>query len=250
MAQRATVHYNYLNQLCINGVPQTHTRRGVVLPIFRIAGGSPEGEGEGTGEGGSGEGGSSGSSGSEGQQGSSSSTGSGEGEKTGEGTETVTKADLDAITERMKAADRRATAAEQKVKEYEDKDKGDLQKATERVTELEGVVTQKDETIRTLVIRNAFLAENSYTWHDPEDAFGFVRAELKDAEVDEDGKLKGVNMKNVVKSLADRKKYLVKTETATESSGTSTGSSRRKGEEEGTPDKAKLKVKFPALQRR
>lgn len=122
-----------------------------------------------------------------------------------------TQADIDAIKARMQAADRRATAAELKAKSFEDKDKTELQRATDRSSELEQELTTLKESVKALRLGNAFLSANTYTWHDPDLALAQVDKDL--LELDDDGTPSKESLKKALKALADKRPYLVKSAT-------------------------------------
>lgn len=164
------------------------------------------------------------------------------------GSKTVTQEDLNKVLERMKAADRRAAAAEQKVKEFEDKDKSEVTKATERAAELEAQVTDLKEQVKSLNLQNAFLAENSIDWHNKDAAL--QRADLSEV-LDAEGNVDKKALKKVLEDLAKAEPYLVKTEskeeTPTEPSGIPAGTGR-KGKTTGLTEE-ELRKKYPALNR-
>jgi hypothetical protein len=148
-------------------------------------------------------------SGSEGAEGTGSETGS-----EGQGSEDkkddkVSRAELDAVVERMKAADRRAEEAQKKVKEFEDKDKDEATKNAERIAALEAETQQKDQEISNLRIQNAFLSSNEVQWHDPDVAVGL--ADLSGV-LKEDGTVDKGALKSALKKLATDKPFLVKSE--------------------------------------
>jgi hypothetical protein len=101
------------------------------------------------------------------------------------------------MRERMRAADRRASTAEARVKELEP-----------AATELEGLkkqVAKQTETIKSLRLDNAFLTSD-IEWVDPDAALRL--ADLSEVEITEDGKVKG--LEDALKALAEKKPYLVK----------------------------------------
>lgn len=117
--------------------------------------------------------------------------------------------EYEALKARMKAADRRATAAENEAKSFKDKDKTELQKASDRVAELETAVEDKDSVIKKLRLHNAFLSANTYTWHDPELVMSQVQ--LDAVEVNEDGEPTAQSVKKELDRIAKARPYLVKT---------------------------------------
>lgn len=158
----------------------------------------------------------------------------------------ISKEEYDKIVDRMKAADRNAQAALAKVKEYEDKNKDEVTKATERAQELESAVKERDEVIKSLRLENAFALNQKYSWHDPSDVMELVRRR-DDVSIDEDGKVVGLD--KALDDIASKKKYLVKSDGSDAgdppTSGSSTGSGPRKDKK--TIDQEALRKKYPAL---
>lgn len=156
------------------------------------------------------------------------------------------KAELERVRSRMKAADRRATEAERKNKEFADKDKTELERAQSEAAEIKKQHDDAVAALRNTRLENAFYRDNSVSWNDPGDAFALL--DMSNVEIDDDGKVHG--MKEAIKSLASKKKYLVKAENdpSTEASGSSVNG-RRKGEP-NKPDRSALAKDFPALAHR
>jgi len=119
--------------------------------------------------------------------------------------DTISKADYDALMERMRAADKNRTAAETRLRELEDKEKGELEIAQRDLEEHKGKVTQLQSENRELRIQNAFLASNTYKWHDPEAALAL--ADLSNVVIGEDGKVTG--LKEALEALAKSKPFLL-----------------------------------------
>lgn len=220
------------------------TSKGVA--VFAIRGADPgdpdDQNGEG-GESGSGEnGGSGGGTGSEGQN-----TGNNEGSGENEGStpKTYSAEEFAALEARMKAADANASKAQNALKAIEDAKKDDLTKATEKVTELESSLKEKDNTIAELRFANEFALNNSVVWHDPSLVLAQVR-NRPEVTVNEDGTIKGLDA--ALKALAKEKPFLVKQDGETSGpprSGSSTGSGAS-----GKPpkkDEAALRRKYAAL---
>jgi len=94
------------------------------------------------------------------------------------------------------------------LKKRREGEKTDIQKATDRVTELQTAVDQqKAENRRLLVEHQVERAAGELKFHDPQDALVHIQAELKDVEIDEDGKVKGLD--ELLKKLAKAKPYLI-----------------------------------------
>jgi len=164
--------------------------------------------------------------------------------------EKVSRADLDAALRRMKAADKNAADLAKKVREYEDKDKDEKTKATERVEELESTLSSKDETIGQLRLQNAFLLSNSVTWDDPEYALDYAERKgyLKDVK-DEDGNVDAKELKRALEKLSKDKPSMVSKTSEDEdeddvpASGQRVGSKRKSTKKEA--DEADLRRRFP-----
>jgi hypothetical protein len=207
--------------------------------VYGIYGGDPDNPDDKTGD--SGDGQKDGENGSEG-------TGSeGQDDSAATGEAKVSKEEIDRLTERMKAADRRAAAAEAKVKEFEDKDKSETERLTEQVTTLQSQVQERDEVIKNLRFENAFALNAKYSWHDPQVVLGLVKGR-DDVTIEEDGTVKGLN--KALDAIAKEKSFLVKTEGTGGStpppSGSSTGSNGKNGSKNVTDAEA-LRKKYPAL---
>lgn len=160
----------------------------------------------------------------------------------------VSKADLLKLQKRMKAADQRASKAEAALKAIEDDKKDDLTKATDRVTELEGKVTELTEQLQSERLNNAFLAANKHTWHKPGAALKLAQSEgfLEDV-VQDDGTVDSKALETALNKLAKEHEYLVKSE----GSGSS-GEPSSKRSKNGKDDKAQSAAdarRAPALAR-
>lgn len=245
---------------------KVHPKTGAVLePLYvsatgraywPIMGASPDdpsnagGGASGTGEGGEGTG--SEGSGSEGQ-GSEGGQGSGEGEGGQGGKTTYTADEYEALKNRMQAADRRASTAEQKIKEAEDAKKGDLEKAQDKVKEHETTISTLTSQNADLRLQIAFLTSNDVTWHEGEAALKFAQSNgYLDGVVQEDGTIDKASLKSALKKLATEKKYLVKSASDDGDGGSGNGSSGGNvgtGNKNGMKpeDEAALRRKFPAL---
>lgn len=123
----------------------------------------------------------------------------------------VSKADYDAVVRRMKAADKRASELEAEKKKDEDAKKDELQKAQDKVTELEQSVEDAQKTIKSLRLENAFLTANKHTWHNPDVAMKLAQDQgyIEDI-IDEDGKVDKTALSKALDRLAKEHEYLVK----------------------------------------
>jgi hypothetical protein len=165
--------------------------------------------------------------------------------------EKVTKADLKRALARMKAADKRASEAEARLRKIDDDKKDDLTKATDRVTELEGDVEEKDKTIGSLRLQIAFLSSNKITWHKPGAALKLAQSEgyLDDLDTDTDGNITPKAMEQALAKLAKDNDYLVKPREGAGPSGSSAGGRSGNGKDDKqTEDEDRRRA--PALARR
>jgi hypothetical protein len=161
----------------------------------------------------------------------------------------VTQADLDAVVNRMKAADRRATEAENKLKEIARKDQSELERAQNDVQELTKRTAELIAALDAQALENAFLTSNKYTWHDPKDALALLDREGVEVK---DGKVTG--LEPAIAKLAKAKPHLIKPETGNGGGDSSSGASgspnngTRKGDaKKPAPD---LSKRFPALSKK
>lgn len=172
--------------------------------------------------------------------------------KAGGSEETVSKAEFEALKRRMQAADQRASNAETKVKDFEDKDKSDLEKANNRVEELEKRDRERDADFKALQMRDAFRDASDaeeLSWHNS----GLAMKELKQdlITVEDDGTVKG--MVNAIKALAKDHPYLVKPKDDDDNNeGQASGGSfgGKQGGKKVVDDKNKMSAKYPALRGR
>lgn len=162
--------------------------------------------------------------------------------------------ELEKLRRRMKAADRRASAAEQKVKEFENKDKDQLEVAAERIKELESALSEKDNVLRKQGLENAFYASNTVTWHNP--SLALKELDLEDVQDDETGEIDRAALKRSIEKLAKAQPYLVKSDADSNSkdkpkgkSGSNPGGSPQGNNGGKDADRAALERKYPALRK-
>lgn len=163
---------------------------------------------------------------------------------------TVSLTEYERLKERMQAADRAKSAAEQKVKEYEDKGKTETERLGGQVQTLTEENTSLKDRINSLLFENAFALNTKQKWHDPAVVLEIVK-KRDDISISDDGTIKG--MDKALEDLAKTKPFLVNGE-AEESgkndppaSGSPVGSGRK--EKSGKFDDAALRKKYPALNR-
>lgn len=162
----------------------------------------------------------------------------------------VPKSELEKTIERMKAADKRASELETKLKEIERKEKTELENAQSDLEETKTRLAAVQQDLSDLRLENAFLTQNKYTWHDPSDAMRLMDTE--GVRVDEDGKV--IGLADAVEKLAKAKPHLLKSDddnggkgnSSTEASGTPRNGTR-KGDKKDPPKD--YSARFPALKR-
>lgn len=119
------------------------------------------------------------------------------------------KSQLEQQRQRTLASDQRAAKIEAELKQLRDKDLPEIEKLKR---DFEDTVKQRDslkDSVNQLALDNAFLKENSVTWHSPETALKLV--DRSQVTIDDDGTVHG--MKEALTALAKSNPYLVKTET-------------------------------------
>lgn len=171
---------------------------------------------------------------------------------------TVSRDEFETLRRQLSAADKKREEAERKAKEFEDRDKTELDKATERATAAEAERDKAREEAAQLRLERTMLADPTYgadKWHDPEDVLVRLQRAVKDGQVTitDDGKVEGVP--NFLKKLSTEKKYLLKTESGSAGTTSATGSTmngdkRGKSDEDAKAKRARLEAEFPALRRR
>lgn len=164
------------------------------------------------------------------------------------------KEDSEVLRRRMKAADKRADEAEARLKKIEDAKKDDLTKATERAEELEKEIESRDEVIRELRLKNAFLSTNKHNWHDPDTALDLAeRNGYLEEVLSDDGEVDKVRLGKALDRLAKEKQFLVKTEEKkNDEPGEPSGEPAGGRSDNTKDDKAKkeaLRKRFPVLNR-
>ena len=162
-------------------------------------------------------------------------------------TNTVDRAELDAVRARMQAADQRASKAEADLKQLRDKDLPEAEKLKRDFEESQAQVTKLQETNTALALKVAFLSDNTYSWHNPERALKLV--DLSQVEIDADGNVRG--LKDALKALATSDGYLIKQEVKEEPkppAGTAPGNNGQSGT--SGPSTKGMAARIPALQTR
>lgn len=180
---------------------------------------------------------------------------SGQGGGQGAPPATVSKAEYDALMARMQAADKNYTAGQARIKELEDKDKSELEKAQADAAAAKKEADELKQNRTDMLTSNAFLiVKDSPTWHNSSAALALLDKSL--ITVKEDGTVEG--MEAAVKKLAADHPYLVKPagdgkddKDGKNGNQQASGSSNNGGGGGGkAPDRAKLEKRFPALRGR
>lgn len=158
----------------------------------------------------------------------------------------VSRADYDALRERMRAADQRAAKNEQELRQIRDKDlpeldrvKKEAEEAAQRVAKLEGSLTQAR-------IENAFLKDNKYKWRDPAAAMKLV--DLSGVDIGDDGAVTG--LKEALATLAKTYPFMLEEEKKeAEETPPPNASAPPMNGKAGSDNKSKseLRRRFPAL---
>lgn len=162
-------------------------------------------------------------------------------------TDTVSRADLDAVIARMKAADQRAGNAERELKQLRDKDLPEAEKLQRDFQAAQEQVQKLQVTNQQLALKVAFLTDNTYTWHNPETALKLV--DLSQVTVEEDGTVSG--LKDALKALATSNDYLIKKEATQEApKPTGTAPANNGGSTGARPNNKGMVARIPALQTR
>lgn len=162
-----------------------------------------------------------------------------------------TQDEVDQLANRMKAADQNAAQLQQKLRQFEDKDKSELEKATRDLQEQMTAREAAEKELYQLRLHNKFLASNKITWHDPETALALL--DTSEVVIEEGGKV--VGLEDAITKLAKAKPFLVKEE---KSGGGSSGGGRPSGSQPPSNPKGngkdaaeltRLRQKYPALNR-
>lgn len=168
----------------------------------------------------------------------------------GDDNDTVSKADFDKLMARMKAADKRATEAQNKLKEIDDAKKSDLERAQSELEESKSEAKTLREQLQSERLNNAFLSANKHTWHKPSAALKLAQSEgfLEDV-VGEDGTVDSKALSAALDKLAREHSYLVKPREGAGPSGDSAGGRSNNGKDDKVV-KEQDRRRAPALRRR
>jgi len=166
------------------------------------------------------------------------------------GDDSELQAELERVKKRMSMADARADKAEKRLREIDDQDKSELQKAQDENTALKEEVTTLRADLQRERLSNAFLGQTQHTWHKPMAALRLAQAEgyLGDV-VDDDGTVNEGALKSALAKLVKDNEFLIKKDSPNGPSGEPAG----KRSDNGKDDKAVADAdrrRAPALNRR
>ncbi len=170
--------------------------------------------------------------------------------------------DMDRMKNRMRAADKRSSELETRLRKLEDKGKKPEELTAREERERERENEKREAELRATRFENAFFRSSSdIQWVDEDDAFAAaLRAGIMDDVTDEDGTIDRKALARSLRDLAKKKPHLVKTKRTQRvpadekddddqrSVSTPQMNGRRRGQR-GTSDRDKLKSRFPALNR-
>lgn len=163
----------------------------------------------------------------------------------------VTRDEYNALMARLQAADRRATAAEKKIKDAEDATLSEAEKAKQDLARAQAELAAQKERNDRQAVDNAILADTSYAgkWHNVETVMGLI--DRSGITIEDSGKVTGV--KAALDKLARDHAYLLKpTEGAagTNNGGGSTGAAGTSRPTGARPGQADWEKRFPAMRGR
>ena len=118
----------------------------------------------------------------------------------------VSEEEYNTILRRLEAADRAKGEIAKQLKQYEDKDKSELEKLQGQLKEYQEKAEKAEAAALQAKLANEILKFPGFVWHDPEAVLRLVDMEM--ISVDEDGKVTGV--KDALNKLAKEKAYLLK----------------------------------------
>lgn len=164
---------------------------------------------------------------------------------------------LEQAREHKRQADKKREKAERELRELQDKDKPELERAQ---SALEEVTTERDnlkKEVSDLRLQNAFLTANSITWHDPDTALALAQSKgfLVGVVDGDDGSVDRKALKKALERLSKEHKYLVKSEKEDKGDDEPPGPSGEPagGRSDNSKDEAakrqQLKRRFPVLNR-
>jgi hypothetical protein len=161
------------------------------------------------------------------------------------------QAELEAVTRRMQAADSNNSKTQAELKRLQDAQLSEAEKTKRDLEAAQTALAEREEQIKQERIKNAFVTDNTYEWHNPSAALKL--ADLSGVEIHDDGKVTG--LKEALKSVADANSWMLKPKTAAATgeaatTGGATGVGGRGSDTASGADKAGIEKRFPQLKGR
>jgi hypothetical protein len=167
---------------------------------------------------------------------------------------TYSEAEYAALQRRMQAADGTAAQYQAKLKEFEDANKSEIERAQSAAQEAIARAEAAEQALLQEKVNNAFLISNKHTWHDPETALQLL--DQSAIEIADDGSVRGIDA--AIEALAKQKPFLINTAANTQpappktNGGTPTGhqpSKSQKPVDSKEENRKKLLAKYQNLSR-
>lgn len=162
------------------------------------------------------------------------------------------QAELDAVLRRMQAADSNNAKTQAELKRLQDEKLSEQDKLKRDLEEAQKALADRETAIKQERIKNAFVTDNTYEWHNPNAALKL--ADLSGVEIADDGTVKG--LKEALKAVADANPWMLKPKAGTTppeggapAGGTTGVGGRGNGSASGA-DKAGIEKRFPQLKGR
>lgn len=121
------------------------------------------------------------------------------------GPKTYSEAEYQALQRRMQAADQTAAQHQARLKEFEDANKSEIEKAQSAAQEALQRAEAAEQALLQEKINNAFLVSNKHTWHDPETALQLL--DQSQITIGDDGQVHGIDA--AIEALAKAKPFLI-----------------------------------------
>jgi hypothetical protein len=229
--------------------PRSHRGESGPQPVWRIAGAADDDSGDGDGDGGNdGDGDGSGDGGADDDD-NAGGAGDTEDGNNSKGDKRVKELSDEAARRRNEAKQfkKERDEALAKLKEKEDADLGELDKAKKTAEEATATVEKLKADNQRLLIDNAFLTSNKHSWKNPRAALRLV--DLSEVEIDDEGEVTGLD--KALDALAKSDPYLLADSGDDNDDGdsTPTGQPPARQRSKGNPNREKLLEKYPALRR-
>lgn len=137
-----------------------------------------------------------------------------------------------------------------RLKEFEDANKSEIQKAQDDLAAEQKVNQELSDRLQQSRIENAFLADNTFDWHESRVALRLL--DLSDVDIKDNGEV--VGLAEAIKDLAESHPYLLKAKNKDDAdkgkkNGPSGGSTNNSGGGGKEPTREQMAAKYPALRR-